>query len=71
MREPDPQRSAALRLLIGAALAAALGSSAGAALRPAPAERGGPAAPQQIYLDGVALSAAEQSGGGWPARARS
>jgi len=56
------------RLAVGAAIAAALGSTAGAALRPGPTERGAAAAPQQIFLDGPTLSHAERAGGGWPAR---
>lgn len=56
------------RLAAGAAVAAALGSSAGAALRPEPIERGAPAAPQQIYLNDVELAAIERLSGGWPAR---
>lgn len=56
------------RLTIGAAAAALLGSSAGAALRPEPPERAAPAAPQQIFLSDIDLAAAERSARGWPAR---
>ena len=56
-------------LIVGAMLSAALGAQAGAALRPAPAERGHAAAPQQILLSDPELASAEAAGAGWPARA--
>lgn len=56
-------------VLAGAVLAAALGTGAGAALRPEPAERGAAAAPQQLVLNATELASAERAGGGWPARA--
>ena len=63
---------AALRLtLLGGLVAAALGSSAGAALRLEPAEQFDPAAPQQIIADDGELLALERRGGGWPGRGHS
>jgi len=56
-------------VLAGALLAAAAGARAGATLRPEPAERSAPAAPQQIVLKPPELALAEQAGGGWPGRA--
>ncbi|MGA0607293.1 hypothetical protein ACO2Q0_14980 [Phenylobacterium sp. VNQ135] len=64
-RTHDPARL----LLAGAALAAALGTGAGAALRPDGTERGRPAAPQQMVLSEPELALAEAAGGGWPASA--
>ena len=58
----------ARRIALGAAIAAGLGTTAGAALRLDPGERQGPAAPQQIYADEVELSALERLGDGWPLR---
>ena len=58
-----------LRLVVlGGLAAAALGSSAGAALRLEPAERFDPAAPQQIIADEGELSTLERLGDGWPGR---
>jgi alpha-beta hydrolase superfamily lysophospholipase len=57
-------------VLAGAVLAAALGTGAGAALRPEAAERGPAAAPQQMILTAPELAMAEAAGGGWPARAQ-
>lgn len=56
-------------LTAGAVFAAALGTGAGAALRPDPAERGRAAAPQQMILTAPELAMAEAVGQGWPARA--
>jgi hypothetical protein len=55
------------RMVAGGLAAVVLGTSAGAALRPAPVELREPAAPQQIYAPEAALSAMERQGGGWPA----
>ena len=58
----------ARRLLVGAGLAAILGTTAGAALRPAAAERGAPPTPQLIEVAAHELAALEAGGRGWPAR---
>lgn len=55
--------------LAGAAMAAALGAEAGAALRPAPEERGAAPAPQLMVVDQRHLVELEDAGGGWPGRA--
>jgi hypothetical protein len=53
--------------LTGAIVAAILGTSAGAALRPQPDERAERPAPQLMMLSGPALAGAEARGLGWPA----
>ncbi len=53
-------------VLAGAALAAVLGTGAGAALRPDFEAREARAAPQQLILSGAQLASAEAAGLGWP-----